>query len=82
MEGDIISPMVLQWKNLYWMMLTYAVPQSYEKLHHDIAISQILKLDVSNGATKRWSKTDCAPSEPVFVPHPEAQNEDDGKFVC
>ena len=43
--------------------------------------SQILKLDVSNGAVKRWSKTDCSPSEPVFVPHPEAQNEDDGKIV-
>ena len=41
---------------------------------------QILKLDVSNGAVKRWGKTDCSPSEPVFVPHPEAQNEDDGNI--
>ena len=43
--------------------------------------SQILKLDVSNGAVKQWSKSDCSPSEPVFVPHPEAQNEDDGQFI-
>ena len=48
---------------------------SYEDVH---ANSQLLKLDVSSGATKSWSKTDCSPSEPVFVPHPEAQTEDDG----
>jgi carotenoid cleavage dioxygenase-like enzyme len=41
--------------------------------------SQILKLDVSNGAVKRWTDTaDCSPSEPVFVPCPDAQDEDDG----
>lgn len=40
---------------------------------------QILKLDVTSGTTKCWSEADCSPSEPVFVPHPNALAEDDGK---
>ena len=39
---------------------------------------KILKVDVMNGTTKCWSETDCSPSEPVFVPRPDAQTEDDG----
>lgn len=56
-------------------------------LDHDIVVclhlyifTQILKVDVSNGSTKCWSETDYSPSEPVFVPHPDAQNEDDGGY--
>lgn len=28
----------------------------------------------------KWSACGFSPSEPVFVPHPDAQNEDDGKL--
>ena len=41
---------------------------------------KILKLDVTNGTTKCWTETDSSPSEPVFVAHPDAQSEDDGKL--
>ena len=34
-----------------------------------------------NGTTKCWSETGCSPSEPVFVPRPDAQTEDDGQYV-
>ena len=65
------------------MMLMYALAMNEcsNTITIQCDISQILKLDVSNGAVKRWSKSDCSPSEPVFVPHPEAQKEDDGKIV-
>ena len=43
-------------------------------------IVQILKLDVTSGATKRWGVVDGSPSEPVFVPHPDAKSEDDGMW--
>ena len=33
-----------------------------------------------NGSTKSWTEAECSPSEPVFVPNPEAQNEDDGEL--
>ena len=43
-----------------------------------LLFSQLLKVDVVSGAVQRWTGADCSPSEPVFVPHPEAKNEDDG----
>ena len=42
---------------------------------------QILKLDVKTGASKRWGVEDGSPSEPVFVPHPDAISEDDGRYI-
>ena len=45
-------------------------------------IMQLLKMDVADGSTKCWSETDCSPSEPVFVPSPDAKNEDDGGCIA
>jgi beta,beta-carotene 9',10'-dioxygenase len=44
-------------------------------------IEQILKIDTTDGATLSWSQPDCYPGEPVFVPRPQAEHEDDGVLL-
>ncbi|XP_069470373.1 carotenoid-cleaving dioxygenase, mitochondrial-like isoform X2 [Ambystoma mexicanum] len=38
----------------------------------------LLKMDVETKVTKIWRESGFYPSEPVFVPHPDATEEDDG----
>ncbi|KAK9729173.1 Retinal pigment epithelial membrane protein [Popillia japonica] len=38
----------------------------------------LIKVDVVNKQTKTWCEDNCYPSEPVFVPQPNNQDEDDG----
>lgn len=40
---------------------------------------QILKYDILTKSFLRWGEEHCWPSEPVFVPTPDAKEEDDGK---
>jgi beta,beta-carotene 9',10'-dioxygenase len=44
-------------------------------------LNQLIKLDVEKGDTKIWHEDDCYPGEPVFVPAPEAIEEDDGLIL-
>jgi beta,beta-carotene 9',10'-dioxygenase len=39
---------------------------------------QVVKVDVTNGDVDAWSEDGCYPGEPVFVPAPRADAEDDG----
>ncbi len=42
---------------------------------------QLLKIDVEDGAAHHaWHEAGCLPGEPVFVPRPDGDDEDDG--VC
>ncbi|XP_063822333.1 carotenoid isomerooxygenase-like [Ostrinia nubilalis] len=41
----------------------------------------VIKVDTWTGATLTWSSADCYPSEPVFVPAPDAKSEDDGVLL-
>ncbi|XP_028166797.1 carotenoid isomerooxygenase-like [Ostrinia furnacalis] len=43
--------------------------------------AQVIKVDTWTGATLTWSSADCYPSEPVFVPAPDAKSEDDGVLL-
>ena len=38
----------------------------------------VLKVDVEDGSAVRWQEDGCYPGEPVFVPQPGADGEDDG----
>ncbi|XP_064072232.1 carotenoid isomerooxygenase-like [Vanessa tameamea] len=38
----------------------------------------IIKVDTVTGETKSWWDKDCYPSEPIFVPSPQAKEEDEG----
>ncbi|XP_044744862.1 carotenoid isomerooxygenase isoform X2 [Coccinella septempunctata] len=38
----------------------------------------IIKVDIHNKTTKKWFESNCYPSEPIFIPSPEAKFEDDG----
>jgi beta,beta-carotene 9',10'-dioxygenase len=40
--------------------------------------NQLVKMDVETGESLIWDEPGCYPSEPVFVPAPEASGEDDG----
>ncbi|MCU0480040.1 MAG: carotenoid oxygenase family protein [Anaerolineae bacterium] len=44
-------------------------------------LNQIVKVDVKNRQTSVWYEEGCYPSEPVFVPAPNAQAEDDGVLL-
>lgn len=44
-------------------------------------LNQVIKVDVKNRQTWVWHETGCYPSEPVFVPAPNAQSEDDGVLL-
>ncbi|XP_041988121.1 carotenoid isomerooxygenase-like [Aricia agestis] len=41
----------------------------------------IIKVDTCSGETIKWWDTDCYPSEPIFIPTPDAKEEDDGVIV-
>ena len=40
-----------------------------------------MKLDVRTKMVQLWTEKACFPSEPVFVPQPSADHEDDGKYI-
>ncbi len=46
------------------------------------AANQLVKVDVTNGATATWFEAGCYPGEPLMVPRPGAIEEDDGVLLC
>lgn len=44
-------------------------------------LNQLLKVDVLAKEAKKWHEHDCIPSEPVFVPSPGAESEDEGVIL-
>jgi len=44
-------------------------------------LNQVIKVDVKNRVTTIWYEEGCYPSEPVFVPAPNAQDEDEGVLL-
>ena len=42
---------------------------------------QIAKVDVEAGSATTWEEEECYPGEPVFVPSPQAEREDDGVLL-
>lgn len=41
---------------------------------------QVIKFDVETKLKVEWSAENCLPMEPVFVPRPDAIEEDDGEL--
>ncbi|CAH2239272.1 jg21899 [Pararge aegeria aegeria] len=56
----------------------YAISSDVDAEHPGL----IIKVDTVTGETKTWWETDCYPSEPVFVPDPDAKEEDEGVILC
>lgn len=44
-------------------------------------MSQIMKLNITNGKALFWSDDNCYPGEPVFVPKPGGKTEDEGVLL-
>ncbi|CAL8311725.1 unnamed protein product [Merluccius merluccius] len=43
--------------------------------------TEVAKLDTETREMVRWNEDNCWPSEPVFIPRPNAESEDDGVVV-
>ncbi|XP_045461603.1 carotenoid isomerooxygenase [Harmonia axyridis] len=41
----------------------------------------IIKVDILNKSAQKWCEENCYPSEPIFVPSPNAELEDDGVVI-
>jgi len=44
-------------------------------------LDSIVKTDVRERATTRWSEHGCSPGEPVFIAAPQSESEDDGVLL-
>ncbi|XP_034826805.1 carotenoid isomerooxygenase isoform X1 [Maniola hyperantus] len=55
----------------------YAISSDVDAEHPGL----IIKVDTVMGEAKTWWETDCYPSEPVFIPHPDAKEEDEGVVI-
>ncbi|WP_193074327.1 carotenoid oxygenase family protein [Pseudomonas sp. FME51] len=45
-------------------------------------IDKLIRIDLEAGKETAWSEADCYPGEPVFVPRPEGEDEDDGVVLA
>lgn len=45
-------------------------------------ICPLLKFNVESGQVNEWSEAGCYPGEPVFIPKPNAEQEDDGVITA
>lgn len=43
-------------------------------------LHKVAKFDTETKKMVHWSEENCWPSEPVFVPRPNGESEDDGEF--
>lgn len=44
-------------------------------------LENLLKINVQNGEHKKWTCKGCYPGEPIFVPNPNGNQEDDGVIL-
>ncbi len=82
-EEQTIAETLLELPRIYYQkyntrpyQFVYGVGFKYPNQPSD-SIS-ILKINVTNGATLKWSELGSLAGEPVFIPHPNATEEDDG----
>jgi beta,beta-carotene 9',10'-dioxygenase len=54
----------------------YAIDASFPTSVKDTR--PLYKIDVANKTSQSWSEVGCLPGEPIFVPNPQGQSEDDG----
>ncbi|HEV3251139.1 MAG TPA: carotenoid oxygenase family protein, partial [Puia sp.] len=54
----------------------YAIDAEFPNSVNDVR--PLYKIDVNAKTSQKWAKAGCFPGEPIFVPRPEAQDEDDG----
>jgi carotenoid cleavage dioxygenase-like enzyme len=59
----------------------FAYGTSANRFYPEIPANQLIKIDVETRTAKKWFSAGCYPGEPVFVPHPYAQSEDDGAVL-
>jgi carotenoid cleavage dioxygenase-like enzyme len=56
----------------------YTYGSSIDHTRNESFHNQLVKVDVQEGQTQVWSEPQCYPGEPIFVPAPDAKQEDDG----
>ena len=55
---------------------TYAYGMAFKD--HNYFLAKLMKVNVNTKEQLVWEEENCFPSEPVFLPSPEAKDEDDG----
>jgi torulene dioxygenase len=79
-ELPVVAPSVYNKPYRY----AYGITRVHPEMHRTIT-DGIIKLDMSSpsssSTTKFWSKPNHTPSEPVFVPRPNGEDEDDGVLL-
>ena len=61
-------------------LLQASAPPQTSVAHH-LPSLQVAKLDTETREMVRWNEDNCWPSEPVFIPRPNGESEDDGASV-
>jgi carotenoid cleavage dioxygenase-like enzyme len=51
------------------------------KEHSHNFSDSIVKIDIAGKTYTSWHQKGCTPSEPIFVPNPDSQSEDDGVLL-
>lgn len=59
----------------------YAFAQKQAGFPNDYVADQLVKVNVKTGTMLTWSEDNCYPGEPIFVPEPNASQEDQGIVV-
>lgn len=63
----------------------YSAGKSYHYVYtlgsSDDNDSCLMKINIDNGTIVEWKENNCSVGEPVFVPTPDAHNEDDGVIL-
>lgn len=49
------------------------------EIYLNVHLLQIMKFDTENKEMLYWNEDNCFPSEPVFIPRPNGETEDDGE---
>ena len=64
--------------SLNWQKYRYSYCMGVNKERKRDFFNQLIKLDAKTGECLFWHEADTYPSEAVFVPHPQAKEEDEG----
>jgi beta,beta-carotene 9',10'-dioxygenase len=75
-DKTVEMPRVAADKTAHEYKYCYAIDAEFPNSENDVR--PIYKIDVNSKTSQQWAQAGCFPGEPIFVPRPGGQNEDDG----
>ncbi|XP_072938578.1 carotenoid isomerooxygenase-like [Epargyreus clarus] len=83
-QGRLLADIGCETPRIHYSLLNGRPYQYFYAISSDVDAENpgaIIKVDTVTGDILTWHDTDWYPSEPVFIPHPNAKAEDDGVLV-